>query len=259
MTDTHTHLYMDAFAGEEQAAVERALEAGVTRMVFPNVDASSVAPMMKLHERFPEQTVVAMGLHPTEVKDDWREVLASMEPMVASGRFRAIGETGIDLYWDKTRREEQREAFGIQYDWAALYGLPLIIHCREGVTDTLEVIASRQSERPPMVFHSFTSGIEDVRRIREVCDPYFGINGVVTFRNARELREALPEIGIDRIVLETDSPYLAPTPYRGSRNESAYIPQIRDMVAQTLGMTSEDVERLTDRNATALFQFDTKD
>lgn len=255
MTDTHTHLYMDAFAGEEPAAVERALARGVSRMVFPNVDAASVKPMLKLHALYPEQTIVAMGLHPTEVKEDWREVLAEMEPLVASGQYRAIGETGIDLYWDKTRREEQRQAFGIQYDWAVRYGLPLIIHCRNGVEDTLDVISSHKGERPLMVFHSFTSGMEDVRRIREVCDPYFGINGVVTFKNARELREALPEIGIDRIVLETDSPYLAPTPHRGSRNESAYIPEIRDMVAQTLGLTPEETERITDRNASRLFNF----
>lgn len=256
MIDTHTHLYTsDAFADAEGAdAVCRALDAGVRLMVFPNIDASTVGPMLELHRKFPEQTLVGMALHPTEIGDDWRDVMADMERRISAGGYSAIGETGIDLYWDASRREEQMEAFSIHYDWAVRYGLPLIIHCREGLDETLEVIASKNaSERPKMIFHSFTSGPDDVKRIRKVCDAWFGINGVVTFKNARGLREALPEIGLQRLVLETDSPYLAPVPHRGKRNESSYLPLILAEVARTLGISEAEAEAATDRNALEIF------
>lgn len=255
MTDTHTHLYTPEFESGGAPAVRRALEAGVSMMIFPNIDQASLQPMMELHEAFPDNTRIAIGLHPTELGDSWKEDLDLMGKMLEedASRFSAIGETGIDLHWDASTLEAQKEAFARQYDWAVRYNLPLIIHCREGVEAALEVIASRPGPRPRMVFHSFTSGLEDVRRIREVCDPWFGINGVVTFKNARALREALPEIGIERIVLETDSPYLAPVPHRGERNESAYIPAVAAKVAEVLGLPIEAVEEITDSNATALF------
>jgi len=253
MTDTHTHLYMDAFAGEEAAAVERAVAVGVTRMVFPGVSPEWHEAMMALHARFPENTRVALGLHPTELGESWSEVLDSMEPLLESGMYAAIGEVGIDLHWDSSGIESQKAAFSRQLEWASRYGLPVIIHCRDGVEETLEVIRGFGAGLPPLVFHSFTTGVDDVRKIREVCDPYFGINGVVTFKNAVSLREALPEIGVERMILETDSPYLAPAPHRGSRNESSYIPLICDRVAETLGITSAEVERITDENATRLF------
>lgn len=255
MTDTHTHLYMDAFAGEEAQAVERALAAGVSRMVFPGVSPESHEAMMALHRRFPESTCVALGLHPTEAGEDFREVLDSMEPLLDSGDYKAVGEVGIDLHWDSSTLGRQKEAFARQLLWAAQRGLPVIIHCRDAVKETLQTLRECPLPLPPLVFHSFTSGIKDVRRIREVCDPYFGINGVVTFKNAAALREAIPEIGIDRIILETDSPYLAPVPHRGSRNESSYIPLIRDAVAATLGMAPEEVEHITDNNAKKFFGF----
>lgn len=253
MTDTHTHLYMDAFAGDESAAVERAIAAGVTRMVFPGVCPESHEAMMDLHRKFPTNTCVALGLHPTEVGENWSGVLDEMEKLLPSGDFSAIGEVGIDLHWDASNIENQKAAFSRQLKWAQKYDLPLIIHCRDGVEDTLDVIKNAEGKLPTMIFHSFTSDLNDVRRIREVCDPYFGINGVVTFKNAASLREALPEIGIEKIVLETDAPYLAPPPHRGSRNESSYIPLIRDCVAATLGLSSEDVERITDNNADEIF------
>lgn len=253
MTDTHSHLYMEAFAGDEAAAMERALGAGVGLVMLPCVDLASLGPMLRLHDLYPENTLAAIGLHPTELGDDPQGTLDAMERMVPGGGFSAIGEVGIDLYWDSTRREEQMEAFARQLGWAQTHGLPLLIHCREGLDECLEVIKGAQGELPRMVFHSFTQGAEEVRRIREVCDPWFGINGVVTFKNAPSLREALPVIGADRIVLETDAPYLAPVPHRGSRNESAYIPLILQQVSATLGISEEEAERITDRNACKLF------
>lgn len=249
MIDTHSHLYMDAFAGEEAAATERAIAAGVKLIMLPCVDLGSLEGMRSLHEQFPENTLIAIGLHPTELGEDPETQLDAMEQMLQSGEFSAVGEVGIDLYWDKSRRDEQRAAFARQIGWAQKYHLPLLIHCRDGLDDCLDILSHTEGELPRMVFHSFTQGLPEVRRIREICDPYFGINGVVTFKNAPELREALPEIGIDRIVLETDCPYLAPVPHRGERNESAFIPCIMKKVAETLAMPEAEVERITDLNA----------
>ena len=255
MTDTHTHLYMpDAYADGGIGAVERAIEAGVTRMVFPCVNLASLPDMRTLHERFPDNTRLALGLHPTDLGEDWREVLDAMETMLP-GDFAAIGEVGIDHYHDDSMRDEQREAFARQLVWARQYGLPVIIHCRDGIDDTLRVIREAEGPLPELIFHSFTGTLADVKRIREVCDPWFGINGVVTFKNAPLLREALPEIGLGRIMLETDSPWLSPAPKRGQTNESDRIVYIRDCVASTLGVTPEQTERATDEAAARIFGF----
>jgi TatD DNase family protein len=242
----------DAYPDGGVGAVTRAIEAGVTRLVFPCVNLGSLPDMRRLHEEFPENTRLALGLHPTDLSADWQSDLDKMEAMLP-GDFAAIGEVGIDLYHDASMREEQRVAFARQIGWAQRFGLPVIIHCREGLDDTLRVLSGTEGKLPPLVFHSFTGTADDVRRIRTVCDPWFGINGVVTFKNAPLLREALPEIGLDRILLETDSPWLSPAPKRGQTNESARIPYIRDCVATTLGVTPEEVERVTDEAAEQLF------
>lgn len=252
MIDTHTHIYMEEFSDGGADALARALSAGVSHMVLPNVDTASVAPMLRLHERFPECTSAALGLHPTEVGDDWKEIVADMERQLSEGGFVAIGEVGVDLYWDKSRRDQQLEAFAEQLRIADRLGLPVIIHCREALDETLSVI-SEVKPKVRLIFHSFTGSADDVRRIHRVCGPMFGINGVVTFKNAKELREALPEITLDRILLETDSPYLAPVPLRGKRNESSYLPAICAKVAEALGVASEEVERATTRNAIEVF------
>ncbi len=251
--DTHTHIYLPEEFPDSAQAVERALAAGVGHMVFPNVDLATVEPMIALHERYPDVTSVAVGLHPTEVKDDYQQALSRMEQILASSRVSpvAVGEIGIDLYWDSTYREEQRDAFEQQCRWAVGRGLPVIIHCREGLDDTLEVL-SGMSAMPRGVFHSFGGNCEDVDRIRAVGDFYFGINGIVTFKNSK-LRDVLPHIGLDRILLETDSPYLAPVPNRGKRNESSYIPYIAHTVADAVGETPEDVAMATTANARRLF------
>lgn len=255
MTDTHTHLYMaDAYPDGCADAVERAIAAGVTRLVFPGVDMESQTAMRALHERYPDNTRIALGLHPTELGDNWQQTLDLMEEMLP-GDFSAIGEVGIDLYHDASTLADQRTAFARQLGWARRHSLPVIIHCREGLDDTLDIIAGAGGDMPPLIFHSFTGTAADVRRIRETCDPWFGINGVVTFKNAPALREALPEIGLDRMLLETDSPWLSPAPRRGERNESARIPFIRDCIASTLGITAEEVEFATDSSAAKIFGF----
>ena len=253
LIDTHTHLYLDDFASEKTGTVRRALDSGVGQMIFPNVDLSTIEPMRKLHSEFPDNTFMAMGLHPTEIGTEWRRDLAKIKSELDSNPedYVAVGEIGIDLYWDKTFRKEQLEAFSSQVDWALEKTLPVIIHCREGLSETLEVLKSK-SIKPQAVFHSFGGSIEDVRAIRETGDFYFGINGIVTFKNSR-LADVLPEIGLERILLETDAPYLSPVPYRGKRNESAYIVHTAKRIADTLGRSLQEVEMITSENARRLF------
>lgn len=237
-----------------EAAVRRAVEAGVGLMVFPNVDVETAGRMQELHRMQPEHTLMAMGLHPTELGEDVKGRLAAVREMLYGGGYVAVGEVGIDLYWDTSRREEQMDVFTEQLRWARELGLPVIIHCREGLAETLECIERAEASGMTLVFHSFTGTAADAERIlRDVPGAMFGINGVVTFKSARELREVLPHIGIDRILLETDSPYLAPVPHRGKRNESAYLPAVCAKVAEVLGMTPEEVERVTDANARRVF------
>lgn len=252
MIDTHTHLYLPEFpdGGDEQ--VRNAIDAGVDHLVFPNVDMSTVQPMLALHDRFPSNTSVAMGLHPTEIKENWKDIVKDMLQLIEKGGFVAVGEVGMDLYWDKTFRDEQMSAFAEQLQIAESTRLPVIIHCREALDDTLAVIKD-VNPTVRLIFHSFTGTPNDVGRIREVCDPMFGINGVVTFKNAKSIRDSLPEIGIDSILLETDSPYLSPVPNRGKRNESANIPYICSKVAETLQLTIEDVDNATSTNARNTF------
>lgn len=256
MIDTHTHLYSSRYAGEGAAAVQRAIESGVGHMVFPNTDCASIGPLLELHRQFAEHTSVAMGLHPTDITDAWEADLEQMARVLDSEKCVAVGEVGIDLYWDRSRLAEQKEVFARQLHMALERGLPVIIHSRDALEETLEVLQNVKEEAgrlPDVVFHSFTGSAADVRRIREVTDAMFGINGVVTFKNAPELHGAVPEIGIGRLLLETDSPYLAPVPHRGKCNESAYIVHVRDRVAELLGVDPQAVEETTDANARRFF------
>ncbi len=255
MIDTHTHLYLKEFQSAPDDAVKRAIDVGVDRMIFPNVDLTTISPMRELHERFPKNTFMAMGLHPTEVKDSWRNDLSvvEMELNNHSDDYIAIGEVGIDLYWDKTYRKEQHDVFDVQLQWAFEKNLPVIIHCREGLDDILDIMDGRRNALPQCAFHSFGGEIGDVERIRRRGDFYFGINGIVTFKNSK-LKDVLPIIGKERILLETDSPYLAPVPHRGKRNESAFMVHTAAYIASILGLTIDDINRITTDNACALFR-----
>lgn len=251
--DTHTHLYLDDFQPSCQDAVIRAINAGVEKMILPNVDLSTLDPMIKMHKLFPSNTSIAIGLHPTEVKENWEQDLYNIEKYFEQSDLNcvSVGEIGIDLYWDKTFREQQMQALETQLKWAVIRNIPVIIHCRDGLDEILEVLGS-MDELPRGVFHSFGGTIEDVERIRNCGDFYFGINGIVTFKNSK-LRDTLPVIGIDRILLETDAPYLAPVPHRGKRNESSYLVHTAAYVAQCLALTMSDIESATTINAKTLF------
>ena len=254
MTDTHTHLYLSDFEEGGRHAVERALSSGVNHLVFPNVNIETIEPMKRLHSMYPAFTSMAMGLHPTDVKEDFGKILDVIEDELKDGRYVAVGEVGMDLYWDKSTVNMQREAFSIQLEIADQKGLPVIIHCREALQETLDIIDECKPS-VPLIFHSFTGSPEDVKEIRKICDPYFGINGVVTYKNAPALREAVKEIGISRLLLETDSPYLTPMPHRGKRNESSYLCYICGKVAECLGISEDETEKATDENAGIIFRY----
>ena len=249
--DTHTHLYLPEFDSDRRDVMDRAVSAGVGRMLFSNVDLGTIAPMKSLRSEYPDITLMAMGLHPTEISERWREDLAVIQDELDRDDYVAVGEIGIDLYWDKTYRKEQMEALACQLDWAVSRQMPVIIHCREGLTETLDVLADFGG-KVRGVFHSFGGTVADVEQIRRCGDFYFGINGIVTFKNSG-LKDVLPEIGVSRILLETDAPYLAPVPYRGKRNESAYIVNTAQTVALSLSTEVDEVADITTKNAENLF------
>lgn len=257
MTDTHTHLYMpDSYPDKQgEESVENALQCGVHTLIFPNVDTSSITPLLALVEKYPEHIFSAMGLHPTEVKENYKQDLAEIEQHLTHPSVVAIGEVGIDLHWDSSTLLQQIDAFKTQISWAAKYNLPLIIHQRDALNEVLDTLTQcNLSVIPGIVFHCFTEDkASAIRIIEAIPNVMFGIGGVSTFKNAAPLREALHTIGPERIVLETDAPYLAPTPHRGSRNESEYIPLILNAIATELQIPVAELEQITDLNARKLF------
>lgn len=255
MIDTHTHLYLtDSFPDGGEAAVRRAMESGVEMMVFPGVDREAVEPLLALHSAFPENTAVALGLHPTEVEADWRNELAEIMDMGSPFSLVAIGETGVDMYWEKKFVTRQMDAFGEQIQMALDRELPVIIHSRDAVDETAEVIRQFGSNLPGLVFHSFTAGRPEAEKLLEAApEAYFGINGVVTFKNAAPLREAVEWLDIGKIVTETDAPFLAPVPHRGKTNESSFLPLIASKIAEVKNLPVEEVREVTTANAKALF------
>lgn len=252
MIDTHTHIYLPEFDEDRDEVMSRTLVAGVSHVVLPNVDLTTIEPMYSLHDRYRDYTSMAMGFHPTEVKEDYGKALDLVSDELDKREFVAVGEIGIDMYWDTTFRNEQMDAFAVQVQWALERELPIIIHCRDGLDEVLQVF-DRFDRLPRGVFHSFGGTADDVRRIRKYGDFYFGINGVVTFKRS-QVPAVLPEIGLERILLETDSPYLSPVPHRGRRNESSYIPDIAACIAGHMEVPVEEVSAITDASARDLFK-----
>lgn len=252
--DTHTHLYLEEFADDANAAAARAKAAGVNRMIFPNVGLDSIEPMKQLHAQNPDSTFMAMGLHPTEITADWEQTIAPIreELFNPAAGYVAVGEIGMDLYWDSTFEQQQMSAFDRQLAWAEQLNLPVIIHCRNAMPQTVEVLEGHRNLR--CVFHCFSGSADDISEIRRRIGnhPYFGIGGVVTFKNSN-LRQLLPEITASKILLETDSPYLAPVPHRGKRNESSYIPIIAETAAAALEIPTDELARLTSASAANFF------
>ena len=251
-TDSHTHLYLDAFEGDRDQMIQRALDAGVTRMLLPNIDSTSMGPMFSLTERFPEHCFPMMGLHPTSVKENYIEELRRVEAALERKNIIAIGETGIDLYWDKTFLKEQEEVFATQIGWAMDLDLPLVIHARDSFPEIFRVLDTAGEPKLRGVFHSFTGGPAELERALSY-NFMIGINGIVTFKNSN-LGEVVRAIPTNRLLLETDSPFLAPAPYRGKRNESSYLVKTAAKAAEIYNLTKEEVARITSSNAEQLFR-----
>lgn len=258
LTDTHTHLYLEDFLEDTSAdgcydVTQRAIDTGVSHMIFPNVNVSTIEPMKSLAAQFPDNIRMAMGLHPTEIAlETLDHDLAYVAAELEKGGYVAVGEVGIDLYWDKTFECQQMHILDLQLNWAERYGLPVILHCRDGLDQMLEVLQSHKNLS--FVFHSFAGTVNDVEHILSNYNAVFGINGIVTFKR-NSVIDILPAVWPENIVLETDSPYLAPVPYRGRRNESAFIVATAASVALTLGSNIECVARNTSRNSLRIFGF----
>lgn len=252
MTDTHAHIYSDKYGAEIDEILAECRLKGIDRIFMPNIDQSSILPMLSLEERYPGYCFAMMGLHPCSVDESFENELKIVEEWLFRREFIAVGEMGIDLYWDKTWYEQQQEAFIIQAEWAKKLQKPLVIHTRNAMPETIDMMEKVASPSLTGVVHCFTGGPEDARRIIDM-NFHIGIGGVITHKNSG-LDRVLEAVGIDKVVLETDSPYLAPVPYRGKRNRPDYLSFICDQVATFTGYSSSEVERLTDQNALRLFK-----
>lgn len=253
--DTHSHLFVEEFNEDRSEVMCRAREAGVQHVLMPNIDLSTVEPMLRVCEAYPEFCYPMIGLHPTEVKANYRQDLDALREILVSHpkTFIAIGEVGLDLYWDKTYKQEQLSVLEEQIGWALEYDLPLVIHSREAFAELYNLFSHYKDAPIRGVFHSFTGTAEEAQSLLEFPGFLLGVNGVVTFKKST-LPEALSEVPLSRLVVETDSPYLAPTPYRGKRNESAYIVRVVERLAEIYSCSPEVVAEQTFANATNLFR-----
>jgi TatD DNase family protein len=251
--DTHTHIYSEEFDSDRSNVIRSAKDAGVKAVFLPNEDTSSVERLLKTCDEFPDFAFPMMGLHPTSVKENYLTELSEIEKVLSKHKFYAIGETGMDLYWDKTFFKEQQIVFEEQLKWSIDLDLPIVIHTRNSLNEALDVIHKvGQPEKLKGIFHCFGGSLADFESIALLSGFYIGIGGVVTFKNSG-LADILSQIPIERVVLETDAPYLAPVPYRGKRNEPAYIVEVCNKVATCYGLTPEEVADYTYSNACKLF------
>lgn len=251
LTDTHTHLYSEAFDDDREKMMQRAFDNNVQRMFIPAIDSTYTNSMLALEKEYPEHVFLMMGLHPTHVKENYLEELAHVKEMLAKRKFVAIGEIGIDLYWDKTLLKNQQDAFRIQIQLAKQYQLPIVIHCRDAFDEVFEVLEEEKASDLFGIFHCFTGTIEQAKKAISY-NMKLGIGGVVTFKNGK-INKFLDEIDLKHIVLETDSPYLAPTPYRGKRNETSYIINVVEKLAEIYKVSESEIAKRTTDNSKAVF------
>lgn len=258
MIDTHTHIDGEEFAEDRALAVQRAKEAGVEKVFVPAIDLKSVSSVLQTCRQFPGYAYPMIGLHPEEVKADWRNQLAQMKPMLddSSHPFIAIGEVGLDYYWSREFEAEQLQAFEEQVEWAAEYDLPLMIHCRKAQNEMVHILKRHEKELARGgVFHCFTGNGKEAEQLLQFDNFVLGIGGVLTFKKSH-LPEVLAGIPTDRIVIETDSPYMAPVPMRGKRNESAYVAFVLNRIAEIYGISEDEADRRTTANALRIFRLD---
>lgn len=249
--DTHAHIYSTEFDLDRAEMLRQCEEAHIKRIYMPNIDRTSIDAMLEVEHRYPQQCFSIMGLHPCSVKKDFETELYKVEEWLSKRKFVAVGEMGTDLHWDKTFWGQQQEAFKIQVGWAKKYRLPLVIHCRESIDETIGLLEPLLDGRLTGIFHCFSGSLEQAKKIIAMGFS-LGIGGVVTFKNGG-LDKILPEIDLKHIVLETDSPYLAPVPHRGKRNSPLYIPHIATKLAEVKNIPLEEVKVATNKNALTLF------
>lgn len=251
--DTHAHLYHKQFDTDREAMLQRAVDAGVTKFFLPNIDLESVDGMMALVEAHPDRCFPMMGLHPCSVGEDNDVALQRIEQLLRTGPHCAVGEIGIDLYWDRTWLAQQQEVFRQQVRWARELDLPVVIHCRESFEEVMAIVEEEHAGTLRGVFHCFTGDVSQARRVIALGTFMLGIGGVITYPKAG-LFETMAQVGADHCVLETDAPYLAPVPFRGKRNESSYVPYVAARLAEATGLSVEELARITTANAEHLFR-----
>ena len=251
ITDTHTHLYSEEFDQDRDEMMQRAFEAGVTRFFIPAIDSAYTAAMYDLEQKYPENIFLMTGVHPTHVKENYEEELQHVEAELVNRKFYAIGEIGIDLYWDKTHLKEQQIAFKRQIQLAKKYKLPIVIHCRDAFDEVFTVLEEEKSTDLFGIFHCFSGTYEQALQALSY-NMKLGIGGVVTFKNGK-IDQFLHQIDLKHIVLETDAPYLAPVPFRGKRNESSYLLNVIDKLSQIYGVSGDEIAAVTTENSKAIF------
>lgn len=251
ITDTHTHLYSEAFDEDRSVMIARAIDAGITRFFIPAIDSEYIPSMYALEKQFPEHIYLMAGLHPTHVKENYKEELDLVEKQLEERKFYAVGETGVDLYWDKSTLKIQQDAFQYQIQLAKKYKLPVVIHCRDAFDEVFEVLEREKGEDLFGIFHCFTGTYEQALKALSY-NMKLGIGGVVTFKNGK-IDRFLNQISLSEIVLETDAPYLAPVPYRGKRNESSYLVEVLNKVAEIFHTTPAEIAEITTRNSKDIF------
>jgi TatD DNase family protein len=249
--DTHTHLYLDQFKDDVDQVIQRAFDSGVEKFIFPAIDSSHYKDMHELRNRYPENIYLMSGLHPVSVKDNYKEELNFVLKSLETHNYVAIGEIGIDLYWDKTFLKQQQEAFEFQIRLAISNNLPIVIHCRDGFDEIFEILDAEKCSKMRGIFHCFTGTLEQANRAIGLGF-LLGIGGVVTFKNGG-IDKFLNKINIKNIVLETDAPYLSPVPHRGKRNESFYVTYILKKISELYGLNEQDIAKITSKNAFKIF------
>lgn len=251
LTDTHTHLYSEAFDADRQQVIERAIENGIERFFIPAIDSTYTESMFRLKNNNPDHVFLMMGLHPTHVKENYEKELRHVEEMLSDHQFYGVGEIGIDLYWDKTFLVHQQEAFRYQIQLAKKHRLPIVIHCREAFDEIFEILESEKGDDLFGIFHCFTGTMVQAKQAIS-CNMKLGIGGVVTFKNGK-IDTFLDQIPLEHIVLETDSPYLAPIPFRGKRNESAYLVHVLDKLCTVYNKPKTEIAEITTKNSMDVF------
>jgi TatD DNase family protein len=252
LIDTHTHLYLEAFDEDRDQVIKNAIAEGVDRFYLPAIDSTYSSRMLDLEEKYPNHIRLMMGLHPTHVKENYKEELLHVEQYLAKRNFAAVGEIGIDLYWDKSLLKQQKEAFDNQILWAKEKELPIVIHCRDAFDETFEVLEGHKGDDLSGIFHCFTGSKEQAEKAIGL-NFKLGIGGVLTFKNGK-IDQFLDQISIDHIVLETDAPYLAPAPFRGKRNQSKYLIYILRKLSKIYHRTEEELATITTQNALEVFK-----